>query len=208
MIPQRIVSFFTGVAWKLLAHDRSCDDVESLQRHHRAQVRGIHFLPDSRSLPREQRGQHSVGQHDRAHLICDAAVDVGGRRAPASDRVHDSGPCLPKIIERRLAAVRSVRAVARRARIDDSRIQRCQFRVSEPEPLRDALAKVLHENIAAGSQSMHNFTRLGLPSGSARYFSCACCWPRSNSCARFCWSHCPRSRRYPVPDRLARAPLF
>ncbi len=162
MVPQRIVGVGARVARKFLAHDRSRDDVESLQRHHRAQMRRIHFLPDARPLAREQRRQHSVREHDRAHLIGDTAVDVGRRRAAAADRVHDSRSRLPKVIERRLAAVGPLGAVAGRARINNPRVERGEFRIAEPQPLRDALAKILHEDVAARRQPMHDLARLGL----------------------------------------------
>src|SRR5580704_11545088 len=162
MVPQRIVCIGARVARKFLAHDSARDDVQSLQRHHRAQVRRVHFLPDARALAREQRSQHAICKHDRAHLIGDSAVDISRRRAAGADRVHDSRARLPQVIERRLAAVRPFGAVTGRARIDDARIQRGEFRIAEPQPLCDALAKILHEDVAARGEAMHYLARLGL----------------------------------------------
>src|SRR5579862_8295561 len=160
MVPQRIVGVGARVARKFLAHDRARDDVESLQRHHRSQVRRIHLLPDSGPLAREQRRQHSVGEHDRAHLISDTAIHVRRRSAAAADRIHDSRSRLPKVIKRRLATIRPFGTVARRARINNPRVDRCEIHIAEPEPMRDALAKILHEDVAVRGESMDNLARL------------------------------------------------
>src|SRR5271154_5520663 len=162
VVPQRIECVRASVARKFLAHDSARDDVQSLQRHHRTQVRRVDFLPDARALAREQSSQNAVREHDRAHLIGDSAVDVAGRRAAGADRVHDPGARLPQVIERRLAAVGPFGTVAGCARIDDARIERGEFRIAEPQPLRDALTKILHEDVAARGQAMHYLARLGL----------------------------------------------
>src|SRR5260370_7945585 len=106
---------------------------------------GVDFLPDAGALACEERGEDSVGEHDRAYLIGDSAEDVSRGRGAGSYRVHDSGARLSEVIEGRLAAVGPVGAIAGSARVDDALVVPRQVRVPEPEPTGDPLPKLLHD---------------------------------------------------------------
>src|SRR5215469_12607971 len=50
MVPQRIEGFVPGIACELMSQDRPAGNVESLQRHHRAEMRGVDLLADTVTL--------------------------------------------------------------------------------------------------------------------------------------------------------------
>ena len=122
----------------------------------------VDFLADAVALAGQQRGNYAESDHDRAALIGDPAGDVGRRLVGSADRVHDSGAPLSQVVEGRIAALGSLGAVARRARIDEARIVRAERLVVEPEPRGDTLAEVLHEHVALGRQLADDLARFGL----------------------------------------------
>jgi len=52
MIPERIIRVVASRARELVAQDGLARNVEPLQRNHRAEVRGVDFLPDAVALAR------------------------------------------------------------------------------------------------------------------------------------------------------------
>ena len=128
VVPERIGGVAAMDARQRPPEHQARRQAEPLQPRHRAQVRSVHLLAAPRALAREQRGEHAVGEHDRAHLIGDAARDGERRIVRLAGGQHDPGAREPEVVERGRAALRSLGSVAGRAGVDQARVARAQRR--------------------------------------------------------------------------------
>src|SRR5579885_61668 len=125
-------------------------------------MRSIDLLPNPVALARQQRRDDAVGNHDPAHLVGDAAVDIGRRLVWSAYSVHHSGTRLPQVIERGTSALRALGTVPRGACIDQAWVARAQVLAAESQSPRHSLAESLDEDVALLGEPVDDLARLGM----------------------------------------------
>src|SRR5205823_11800844 len=98
------------------------------------------------ALAGEEGRDDAVGEHDRAHLVGDAARDGERLVVGLAARVHDPGAREPEVVEGWRAALRPLAPVAAGARVDEARGLGAEGGRVEPEPGRHALAEDPYEH--------------------------------------------------------------
>ena len=96
----------------------------------------------------DQRGEHGVDDVERAGLIGGDCGMIGGRAVAAMCETGEAGAALDDVVVRGLAGIGAVAAVAERATVDQSRIERVHGLPREAEAVECILAHVVDQHVA------------------------------------------------------------
>src|SRR5215471_11021840 len=110
--------------------------------------RGLHPLAAPRALAREERRDDALGGERCGVVVGGRGPEIDRRAAEALER-HQTAERLEDRIEARTIGVRSGRAEGRNRRIDEARVDGAQTLIADAEPLGDARAHVLHDDVGA-----------------------------------------------------------
>ena len=122
-------------------------------------MRRIDPLAGAVLLARDVRGEDAVRHHHGAHLVGGSAGQRLRGRAGLAARHHDSRARLAEKIERRIAALGALGTVTRRRRVDEHLVVLLECPVIEAQPIGDALAEVLHEDVGLRDELVDDLFR-------------------------------------------------